>query len=88
MAKKITKKVKEEVGERGEIINKDAEPKEEKTSIAPELKGEAIPNTAPETGKFYALEVEGGAVIINPVGKRVSKVMRKDKAETDAMRMN
>ena len=80
MAKKITKKVKEEV-----VVEKvEVKVEAQKVEVSRTPKG-----TAPVvTGKFYALAVEGGAVIINPNGQTVSKVMRIDLAERDAMRMN
>jgi hypothetical protein len=90
MAKKITKKVeKEEVSHAGPVNETIAEKKEvaEPKVEAPKEVAK-LPATAESTGKFYALEVKGGAVIINPNGQRVSKLMTLDKAGQDAQRMN
>lgn len=86
MAKKITKKEveKEEVSHAGpvnEVVAEAKATKEEKKEVK-------LPATSIATEKFYALEVEGGAVIINPNGVRVSKLMTLDKARQDAQRMN
>lgn len=83
MAKKKNK-VEEEVVEDTSSIEAPVEVAEPKAEVSRTPKG-----TAPvATGRFYALPVEGGAVIVNRNGVIVSKVLPLDRAVTDAARMN